>query len=160
MVKTNCFDYRNSSIEPYYNYDGEGAATNGFFYLNNFQNLGTSFVTLFELTVVNNWYVIMEGYAITTGGDWSRSFFMSFYVFTMIVITIIVAFILEAFLFRIQYKRFLTKAEGSDRPVIAAVQACLLVLVQVKGSLLLHKLFVGMQMSCSEIVSPYTLLDL
>ncbi len=64
---------------------------------------------------MNNWYVIMEGYAITTGTDWSRIFFMSFYVFTMIVITIIVAFILEAFLFRIQYKRFLSKTEGTTK---------------------------------------------
>ena len=37
---------------------------------------------------------------------------MTFYVFTMIVMTIIVAFILEAFLFRIQYKEFLTKKDG------------------------------------------------
>ncbi len=63
---------------------------------------------------MNNWYVIMEGYAITTNSDWSRLFFMTFYVFTMIVITIIVAFILEAFLFRIQFKKFLTKAEGKS----------------------------------------------
>ncbi len=72
------------------------------------------FVSLINIPVVNNWYVIMEGYAIATEKDWSRIFFMSFYVFTMIVITIIVAFILEAFLFRIQYKRFLTKAEGES----------------------------------------------
>jgi two pore calcium channel protein 1 len=66
---------------------------------------------------VNNWYVIMEGYALTTkGGDWSRIFFMSFYVFSMVVVTIVVAFILEAFLFRIQYKRFLSKTEGRSFP--------------------------------------------
>ena len=53
----------------------------------------------------------MEGYAIMVG-EWSRTFFMTFYVFTMIVMTIIVAFILEAFLFRIQYKEFLTKKDG------------------------------------------------
>ena len=62
--------------------------------------------------MVNNWYVIMEGYAIKTGIDASRVFFMTFYVFTMIVITIIVAFILEAFLFRIQFKQFLSKIDG------------------------------------------------
>ena len=54
----------------------------------------------------------MEGYAIATGTDWSRLFFMSFYVFTMIVMTIIVAFILEAFLFRIQYKQYFSKNDG------------------------------------------------
>ena len=63
----------------------------------------TAGVTLFELTVVNNWFIIMEGHASVTD-DWSRIFFMTFYIVTMIVMTIIVAFILEAFLFRIQYK--------------------------------------------------------
>jgi len=73
--------------------------------------MGESAVTLFELTVVNNWYVIMEGHTIASGKDTSRLFFMSFYIFTMIVMTIIVAFILEAFLFRIQFKNFLTKTD-------------------------------------------------
>ena len=63
--------------------------------------------------MVNNWYVIMEGFAVTSATAWSRLFFMSFYIFTMIVMTIIVAFILEAFLFRIQYKNFFSKEEGS-----------------------------------------------
>ena len=72
-------------------------------------------VTLFELTVVNNWFITMEGHAIVTGTEWSRLFFMIFYVFTMIVMTIIVAFILEAFLFRIQYKSFLTKEEEQKK---------------------------------------------
>lgn len=53
--------------------------------------------------VVNNWFILMEGYAhVTTEG--SRLYFMSFYIMTMIFITIVVAFILEAFLFRIQYR--------------------------------------------------------
>ena len=68
-------------------------------------------MALFCLTVVNNWFIIMEGYAIQVS-EWTRVFFMTFYVFTMIVMTIIVAFILEAFLFRIQYKEFLTKKDG------------------------------------------------
>lgn len=53
--------------------------------------------------VVNNWFILMEGFAyVTTEG--SRLYFMSFYIMTMIFITIVVAFILEAFLFRIQYR--------------------------------------------------------
>ena len=101
----------NSSVASYFRYE-EGASDNGLFYLNNFQSLSLSYVTLFELTVVNNWFVIMEGFAIATGRDAARLFFMIFYVFTMIVMTIIVAFILEAFLFRIQFKQFLSKHEG------------------------------------------------
>ena len=61
----------------------------------------------------------MDGYAFHThelgyhGFEWTRAYFMIFYIFTMIVMTIIVAFILEAFLFRIQFTEFLTKQEGN-----------------------------------------------
>ena len=65
--------------------------------------------------MVNNWYVIMEGFAVTSATAWSRLFFMSFYIFTMIVMTIIVTFILEAFLFRVQYKQFLSKHDGTKK---------------------------------------------
>mgnify|MGYP002059606012 CR=1 FL=1 len=102
---TNCCV--NTSMEQFYS-----KASGNYYYLNNFQAMPLAGVTLFELTVVNNWFIIMEGYAIYTGKEWSRSFFMIFYVFTMIVMTIIVAFILEAFLFRIQFKEFLTKNDG------------------------------------------------
>lgn len=40
-------------------------------------------VTLFELTVVNNWFIIMEGYAITAT-EFSRIYFMTFYIVTMV----------------------------------------------------------------------------
>nr|CAD7197326.1 unnamed protein product [Timema douglasi] len=42
---------------------------------------------------------------------WSRGYFMLFYLFTMVVLTIVVASVLEAFRFRIQYKRQTTKRE-------------------------------------------------
>lgn len=101
---------KNTTVEPYYNY-AENSSGIGYYYLNNFHNLPRAYVTLFELMVVNNWFIIMEGYASVTGTDWSRIYFMSFYLFTMVVVTIIVAFILEAFLFRIQYKQRMNKDE-------------------------------------------------
>ena len=85
-----------------------------------FHAITESYVVLFELTVVNNWYVIMDGYAFYTKEqglsthEWTRAYFMIFYIFTMIVMTIIVAFILEAFLFRIQFTEFLNKQEGKN----------------------------------------------
>ena len=54
--------------------------------------------------VVNNWFILMDGYAFMSNES-SRLYFMSFYIVTMVVITIVVAFVLDAFLFRIQYKR-------------------------------------------------------
>uniref|UniRef100_A0A250YLB5 Two pore calcium channel protein 1 n=1 Tax=Castor canadensis TaxID=51338 RepID=A0A250YLB5_CASCN len=76
----------------------------GYYYLSNFDNILRSFVTLFELTFVNNWYIIMEGVTSQTS-HWSRLYFMTFYIVTMVVMTIIVAFILEAFVFRMNYSR-------------------------------------------------------
>ncbi|XP_054852779.1 two pore channel protein 1 isoform X2 [Eublepharis macularius] len=76
----------------------------GYYYLNNFDNVLNSFVTLFELTVVNDWYIIMEGVTSETS-HWSRLYFMIFYIVTMVVMTIIVAFILDAFVFRMNYTR-------------------------------------------------------
>ncbi|KAM8962187.1 two pore channel protein 1 isoform 1-T1 [Pelodytes ibericus] len=76
----------------------------GYYYLNNFDNILNSFVTLFELTVVNNWYIIMEGISSQTS-HWARLYFMVFYIVTMVVITIIVACILDAFVFRMNYSR-------------------------------------------------------
>ncbi|ROI27704.1 Two pore calcium channel protein 1 [Anabarilius grahami] len=76
----------------------------GYYYLNNFNNILSSFVTLFELTVVNNWYITMEGVTSETT-HWTRLYFMTFYIVTMVVMTIIVAFILDAFVFRMNYSR-------------------------------------------------------
>ncbi|XP_030225750.1 two pore calcium channel protein 1 isoform X3 [Gadus morhua] len=76
----------------------------GYYHLNNFNNILSSFVTLFELMVVNNWYITMEGVTSMTS-HWSRLYFMTFYIVTMVVMTIIVAFILDAFVFRMNYSR-------------------------------------------------------
>jgi len=73
------------------------------------QNVFSSFVTLFELTVVNNWYVIMEGHRIASGSRLSRLYFITFYLVTMCLLTVVIAFILDTFLFRMRYKREMDK---------------------------------------------------
>uniref|UniRef100_A0A673CWH9 Voltage-dependent calcium channel protein TPC1 n=1 Tax=Sphaeramia orbicularis TaxID=375764 RepID=A0A673CWH9_9TELE len=83
-------------------YGNKTVLEEGYYYLNNFNNILSSFVTLFELTVVNNWYITMEGVTSMTS-HWSRLYFMTFYIVTMVVMTIIVAFILDAFVFRMNY---------------------------------------------------------
>lgn len=94
---------KNTELEPYFRSNLSGLPT-GYYYLNNFDNLMVSYVTLFQLMVANNWHIIMGGYALVSS-EWSRLYFMVFYIITMVVITIVVAFVLEAFLFRIQYKK-------------------------------------------------------
>ncbi|KAL1440764.1 hypothetical protein MTO96_009300 [Rhipicephalus appendiculatus] len=105
---------KNTTVELYF-------ATNtssgpGYFYLMNFHNMANSYVTLFALMAVNNWFIIMDGYAAVTS-EFSRLFFMSFYLITMIVLQIVVAFVLEAFIFRIQYKSKIGKESKEDNLV-------------------------------------------
>ncbi|XP_033106925.1 two pore calcium channel protein 1-like [Anneissia japonica] len=91
---------QNTSFANYYSNSSQFME---FFYLNNFNDIIYSYVTLFELTVVNNWHITMSGVA-EVKGEWSRVYFIVFYLSSMVVVTIIVAFILEAFIFRMQYK--------------------------------------------------------
>ncbi|GJQ79890.1 hypothetical protein Trydic_g18337 [Trypoxylus dichotomus] len=99
----------NTTVQNFYHYSEDSTAI-GYYYLNSFTDLLTSGVTLFELTVVNNWFIIMDAFA-SVAGPWSRIFFMSFYLFTMVVLTIVVASVLEAFRFRIQYKKQTSKRD-------------------------------------------------
>lgn len=89
-----------STVAANYNY-----SLGGYYYLNSFENILVSGVTLFDLMVVNNWFIIMEGFTAATGNDASRVFFMLYFIVMMVVLTIVVAFILEGFLFRIQCSR-------------------------------------------------------
>lgn len=102
--------YRNSTVEANFRYEN-GSSSNGYYYLNNFENVISSYVTLFELTVINNWYIIMEGYAVTTT-QWSRIYFMCFYLTIMMLLSIVVASVLDGFMFRISYKEQMTKEDG------------------------------------------------
>lgn len=119
IVGMECFLYvdlknccKNTSVEDFYRFTND-SRTQGYYYLNDFSNIMISGVTLFELTVVNNWFIIMDGFAHHIG-EVSRVFFMTFYIVMMVVMTIVVAFILELFLFRIQYRRKLKLDDIDD----------------------------------------------
>jgi len=105
---------KGTPIESFYSHHPDPhAVIHGFYFMNNFNSLPEAGITLFELTVVNNWSIIMEAYATVTESGWSRLYFIVFYLFTLVVLTIVVAAILEAFLFRIQYKKALKKEDES-----------------------------------------------
>lgn len=102
---------RNTTVEDFYEYSVNGSSALGYYYLNTFDNFLASGMTLFELTVVNNWFIQMNAYAFTAG-MYTRIYFMIFYLVTMIVLTIVVSSFLEAFRFRIQYKKSTSKHDG------------------------------------------------
>jgi Ion transport protein len=64
----------------------------------NFNDLASSFVTLFACMVVSNWYIIVQVYVNVTGSKYSRWFFIFFYVCCVIVmLNIIVAFAIDMY---------------------------------------------------------------
>lgn len=67
------------------------------FYSNNFNDFASSLTTLFELLIVNNWFVTMEGAVVVTS-KWSQIYFVSFYVVGVVmVLSLVVAFVVEAY---------------------------------------------------------------
>ncbi|KAF0709369.1 Aste57867_5959 [Aphanomyces stellatus] len=64
---------------------------------NNFNDIASGMVTLFELLVVNNWYVIVDGHVRATS-TLARLFFVAFWlVGVYLTLSLIVASILDAF---------------------------------------------------------------
>lgn len=98
-------------MEESFKHSTNNTSALSYYHLNSFSDLLTSGVTLFELTVVNNWFIVMDAYA-SVAHPASRLYFMLFYLFTMVVLTIVVASVLEAFRFRIQYKQQTSKRDG------------------------------------------------
>jgi len=67
------------------------------YYANNFNDLGSGMVTLYELLVVNNWFVIVDGF-IEVSNKWFRWFFIGYYcVMVLIVLNLLIAFILDVY---------------------------------------------------------------
>ncbi|TMW62144.1 hypothetical protein Poli38472_009637 [Pythium oligandrum] len=67
------------------------------YYPNNFNDYASAITTLFELLIVNNWNVIMEGVETVTS-KWCRVYFLSFYVIAVVmVLNLVIAFIVEAY---------------------------------------------------------------
>ncbi|XP_043689271.1 two pore calcium channel protein 1B [Telopea speciosissima] len=79
------------------NLEGTGLYENDYL-LFNFNDYPTGMVTLFNLLVMNDWQVWMEGYKELTGTSWTLTYFISFYLITvMLLLNLVVAFVLEAF---------------------------------------------------------------
>eukprot|EP00457_Paulinella_chromatophora_P004142 gb/GEZN01004152.1/.p1 GENE.gb/GEZN01004152.1/~~gb/GEZN01004152.1/.p1 ORF type:complete len:538 (-),score=35.67 gb/GEZN01004152.1/:402-1853(-) len=70
----------------------------GNYYAISMNDFSAAFVTLFAVMVVNNWFVVVSGYAAVTSNLVARSFFIPFYVITvLIILNLTVAFIVTIF---------------------------------------------------------------
>jgi potassium/chloride transporter 9 len=69
------------------------------YYPNNFNDFMSGVVTLFELMIVNNWFIIMNGITAASKSELSRIYFLSFwFVAVMILFNLVIAFVLDVFL--------------------------------------------------------------
>lgn len=68
------------------------------YYMNRFDNIYLTVMTLFELMVVNNWNIIMEGYVAATGTEWTRLYFILwFLVIVIVVMNVCAGFIIDSY---------------------------------------------------------------
>ncbi|XP_059973175.1 two pore calcium channel protein 1-like isoform X2 [Mesoplodon densirostris] len=75
----------------------DSAFARGRYCRNNFNDLAASLILLTELTVVNQWHVLADGFALVTHQA-AKLYFISFHVVVVIlIVNIFIAFILEAF---------------------------------------------------------------
>ena len=65
---------------------------------NNFNNIFSSFVTLFDLMVVNQWHVIAEGHVFVTSSAARLFFFLFHFICVIVILNIFSAFVIEAFI--------------------------------------------------------------
>jgi len=90
---------------------GNSALQDSLFYrdkycANNFNDIGSSIVVLFELLVVNQWHIITDGFVLATGTKATRLFFIAYHMISVIIIlNIFTAFVLEAFLLEYSYSK-------------------------------------------------------
>jgi len=77
------------------------------YYANNFNDMPSGMVTLFECIVVNNWFEIVDGFSAAvanspflgiSGTVWAPAFFIAWYIFgVLITMNIVISFVLNEF---------------------------------------------------------------
>lgn len=78
---------------------------------NNFNDLLSAFIVLFELTVVNQWHILASGFATVTH-EAAKIYFLLFHLACVVlIVNIFVAFILEAFM--LEYSLSTNKYESA-----------------------------------------------
>lgn len=79
-------------------FHSEDGIPNNMYYMVNFNDLGTSIVTLYAFMIINNWPAITDMMCAASGDIWPRIFFMVFYVFVQwIILNIVIAMMLDIF---------------------------------------------------------------
>lgn len=93
----------------------DSALSDNDYLLFNFNDYPNGMVTLFNLLVMGNWQVWMQGYRELTGTAWTLAYFVSFYLITvLLLLNLVVAFVLEAFFAEIELENSETEDESKE----------------------------------------------
>lgn len=62
----------------------------------NFNDIGSSFATLFALMIVNNWYIVANGFLLASHSIWVSAYFVAFFVVcNLVVLNILVSLVID-----------------------------------------------------------------
>lgn len=68
------------------------------YYLMNFNDFGSSLVTLFHIMVINNWFVTCDMYCSVVGNNWPRLYFVSFLTISVwIMLNLVISFVIDIY---------------------------------------------------------------
>jgi len=71
------------------------------YYANNFHDFAAALIVLWDVMVVNNWYVFLDGYMWATGTAWAQLYFIAWWLVSVIIcVNLFIALVLEAFVSR------------------------------------------------------------
>ncbi|XP_019850070.1 PREDICTED: two pore calcium channel protein 1-like [Amphimedon queenslandica] len=95
-VYPGCCKNAEFGVGEYYENNGSRPDDAHLYWLNNFTTLYSSYVTLYEEMVVNNWFIQMEGFVSTTS-EAARLYFILFWMISTLVVNIAIVYIVDAF---------------------------------------------------------------
>ncbi|KAL3693108.1 hypothetical protein R1sor_006759 [Riccia sorocarpa] len=96
--------------------EGTGYADSGL-WVYNYNDYATAMVSAFNLCIVNNWYVIMDGITAAAGTSWARAYFIIFWAISVcFALNVVVAFFVGAFTTQLEKAR--------NDPSMVMHQAC------------------------------------
>ncbi|XP_013410591.1 two pore calcium channel protein 2 [Lingula anatina] len=103
-----------AQLEPMRNQCGTYAQLN--YWGNNFDDFAASLIVLWDVMVVNNWFVFLDAYTIATGTRWSQLYFVVWWLLSVVLsLNLLSALILENFIMKWEKNRERWRASDQER---------------------------------------------
>ena len=85
------------------------------YYANNMNDFASAMVTMFELLIVNNWFVLMDGYVAACDSQFARIFFVAYYVVCpMVLFNLVISYVLEKHEEQLQWSRAASEVDFGE----------------------------------------------